>query len=263
MKMKIEPLGFNTPTAGITAFTTLRGLVDTANPYSEINLCDYTGDDPAHVSECHESLCRHLGITPDKLVMPRQTHTASVVTITHNFFSLTPQEQQALLNEKDAIVTTLSGVAIGINTADCVPIVLADPRLGIIAAAHAGWKGTAMRIAAATVAAMQALGSQPCDIFATIGASICQDCFEVGDEVVERFAEAGFSIDAITRRHAITGKAHISLQEANRMVLTDCGILPHNIATSGECTRCEPEKYFSARRIGIKSGRTFTGILKK
>jgi len=263
MKMKIEPLLFPRPLYGIEAFTTLRGNVDNTDPYSEYNLCHYTGDALSHMEVCCDSLCRILGIAPEHLIMPRQTHTASVVTINEDFFSLSKEAQQETLNEKDAIVTSLSGIAIGVNTADCVPIVLADAEKGIVAAVHAGWKGTIKRIASNTVSEMLRLGASPYHIQAAIGASICQDCFEVGDEVVEQFADAGFCFDEIAYRNSATGKAHISLQETNRLILLDCGIPSENIAISGNCTRCNPNKYFSARRLGINSGRTFTGIIRK
>lgn len=262
-KMKIENLNFDTPLTGIEAFTTLRGEVDASNPYSQVNLCNYTGDTPEHVDCCRRQLCQHLGIEPQRLIMPRQTHTADVAVVGENYLALTGAEREALLNEKDAIVTTLSGVAIGVNTADCVPIILADEVNGVIAAAHAGWKGTAHRIAAATVAAMVQQGADVANIHAAIGASICQDCFEVGDEVVQHFEECGFNVEQITRRNATTGKAHISLQQANALVLQQSGIAPNHIAFSGNCTRCHPERYFSARRLGIASGRTFTAILRR
>lgn len=263
MKTRIEPLPFTRHLNGIEAFTTLRGTVDADNPYSEINLCNYTGDSEAHVSECRLMLCRTLGIEPQMLVMPRQTHTASVITITEDFFRLTPAQQQAALSKKDAIVTNQLGVAIGVNTADCVPIVLACPTRHIIAAVHAGWKGTVKRIAEAAIDAMKALGANPSDIHAAIGASICHDCFEVGPEVVQQFADAAFPIAQITKVNATTGKHHINLQQANALVLMQCGIPADNIAFSHQCTRCQPLRYFSARRMGINSGRTFTGIIQR
>lgn len=261
--MRIETLNFNTPLTSIEAFTTLRGEVDASNPYSQVNLCHYTGDSVAHVEDCRLDLCRGLGIEPARLVMPRQTHTSNVAVVDEAYFALDEAEREVRLNEVDALVTTLCNVAIGINTADCVPIVLADEVNGVIGAAHAGWKGTASRIAAATVAAMVEQGADAAHIHAAIGASICQDCFEVGDEVVQHFLESGFDVKQITYRNAATGKAHISLQRANEMVLQQSGILPRHIALSGNCTRCHPERYFSARRLGIASGRTFTCILRR
>ena len=95
-----------------------------------------------------------------------------------------------------------------------------------------------------------------------MGASICEHCFEVGDEVLEAFVAQGFDANAISHRNSITGKAHIQLQEANRIVLLDAGLTPENVVWNGECSRCRPWRYFSARRLGIHSGRTFTGVLR-
>ena len=263
MKMRIETLNFDTPLNGIEAFTTLRGEVDASDPYSQVNLCSYTGDAAEHVEACRRGLCEHLHIGAQHLVMARQTHTAAVAVVDSRYFEMSAAEREALLNEKDAIVTTLSDVAIGVNTADCVPIVLADEVNGVIAVAHAGWKGTAHRIAAATVAAMVEQGADVRCLHAAIGASICQDCFEVGDEVVLHFAEWGFDVGQIMRRNASTGKAHISLQHANALVLQQSGMELSRIAISGNCTRCHPERYFSARRLGIASGRTFTAVIRR
>jgi YfiH family protein len=187
--------------------------------------------------------------------MPRQTHSQRVAIINDN--------NSSILNLEgfDALVTSLPGTVIGINTADCVPIVLVDPVARIIGAAHAGWKGTKMRIASSTVEAMIELGANANNIFAAFGPSICQQCFEVGDEVVAQFAEAGFNTGAITMRNHITGKAHIDLIRANCMALAESGINPSRIAPSQGCTRCNHQRYFSARRLGINSGRIFTGIM--
>lgn len=252
----VEPLDFARPIDGIEAFTTLRGDVSADDSYSAFNVCDYTGDTPAHIAECRQQLCASLGIEAPHLIMPRQSHTSNVATIT----SL---GEMPNLQNIDALVTNLTDVAIGVNTADCVPVVLADPAAGIIGVAHAGWKGTKMRIASRTVEAMCLLGALPERIMAAIGAAICQDCFEVGDEVVAQFAEAGFNVDAITKRSAATGKAHINLPEANRICLIQSGLRSENIALSHRCTRCNPERYFSARRLGINSGRTFTCLLRR
>ncbi len=260
----IEPIGFASLCHGIVAFSTLRDLhVDGGDSYARFNVCDYTGDAPAHIMACRSELCVALGIASGHLVMPRQTHSARVAIIDSDFMALNDDARSERLQGIDALVTPLPGVAVGVNTADCVPLLLRDVAAGIIAVAHAGWKGTVARIATRTVEAMQQLGAEPSRIEAAIGPSICPQCFEVGDEVVEQFAAAHFPVDAIVHRSAVTGKAHIDLWEANATALTEAGVPRELITLTHRCTRCNPERYFSARRLGIASGRTFTAIMRR
>ncbi len=246
---------------GILVVQTQRGQVKANNAYSQWNLCDYTGDDALRVLDARVQFCQQLGIDLDHLVMPRQTHSTNVKIIGQDFIDASIETQDEMLEGVDAIVTKLPGLCIGVNTADCVPIALADTKNSIIAIAHAGWRGTVARIAQKTVEAMCQLGANVTNIHATMGASICQECFEVGDEVAREFEQEGFDMSLIMKRNATTGKAHINLQEANRQVLIAAGLSPNNILLPKHCSRCEHDHYFSARRLGINSGRTFTGII--
>ena len=245
---------------GILVVQTQRGQVKANNAYSQWNLCDYTGDDALRVLDARVQFCQQLGIDLDHLVMPRQTHSTNVKIIGQDFIDASIETQDEMLEGVDAIVTKLPGLCIGVNTADCVPIALADTKNSIIAIAHAGWRGTVARIAQKTVEAMCQLGANAANIHATMGASICQECFEVGDEVAREFEKAGFDMSLIMKRNATTGKAHINLKEANRQVLIKAGLNSSSITLPKHCSRCEHNRYFSARRLGIHSGRTFTGI---
>lgn len=261
--IELLTLDFVTPVAGVEAFSTTRGEVEKGKPYSGVNLCDYVGDDALRVLDARLTLAMQLGLDLDDLVMPRQTHSCRVAVIDERFRALDIDQQEAALESVDALVTTLQGVVIGVNTADCVPIVLTDDEAGIIAVAHAGWRGTVGRIAEAVVREMCRLGAHSEHIQAAMGPSICQDCFEVGDEVVDAFSKARFDLGAIVKRNIATGKAHIDLRAANRDVLIAAGVPAGNIVVSQHCSRCEHERFFSARRLGIKSGRTFTGIYRE
>lgn len=260
--MELLTLEFVKPIDGVIAFSTTRGEVNGRNAYSSVNLCDYVGDDALRVLDARLTLAMQLGVDLDDLVMPRQTHSYRVAVIDEAFRTLDIDEQEAALDGVDALVTRLSGVVIGVNTADCVPIVLADAQAGVIAVAHAGWRGTVGRIATAAVEEMCRQGASADHIQAAMGPSICQECFEVGDEVVEAFGQAHFDLDAIVKRHPTTGKAHIHLRAANRDVLVAAGVPLGNIVVSQHCSRCEHGRFFSARRLGINSGRTFTGIYR-
>ena len=261
--MELEKLDFDCLVEGVEAFSTTRGAVVARNPYSGVNLCDYVGDDALRVLDSRIALAMQLGIDLEDLVMPRQTHSCRVDVIDERFRSLDIDKQESALDGVDALVTSLKGVVIGVNTADCVPIVLADEQAGVIAVAHAGWRGTVGRIAEAVVKEMCRQGARPDCIHAAMGPSICQDCFEVGDEVVQAFKKAHFDLDAIVQRNAATGKAHIDLRAANRAVLVAAGVPSDHIVLSQHCSRCEHDRFFSARRLGINSGRTFTAIYQR
>ena len=254
-------LQFARPVKGVEAFSTMRGDVDRRNAYSSVNLCDYVGDDALRVLDARLMLAMQLGVDLDDLVMPRQTHSCSVALIDDHSRAADIDRQEALLEGVDGLVTRLPGVVIGVNTADCVPIVLVDESAGVIAVAHAGWRGTVNLIARNVVLGMCQQGAQTDRIQVVMGPSICQDCFEVGDEVVEAFKQAHFDLDGIVKRNADTGKAHIDLRAANRDVLVAAGVPLDNIVLSQHCSRCEHERFFSARRLGINSGRTFTGVV--
>lgn len=256
-------MAFVRPVEGVAAFSTTRGEVDGRNPYSGVNLCDYVGDDALRVLDARIMLAMQLGVDLDAVVMPRQTHSCNVAVIDTHFMDNDIDQQEQALEGVDALVTTLPGVVIGVNTADCVPIVLADEATGVIAVAHAGWRGTVGRIARTVVEEMCRQGARADRIQASMGPSICQDCFEVGDEVVEAFKKARFDLDAIVTSDASTGKAHIDLRAANREVLVAAGVPAGNVVLSQHCSRCEHGRFFSARRLGIDSGRTFTGIYRK
>lgn len=258
--MELEKLDFVRSVEGVEAFSTTRGQVDGRNAYSGVNLCDYVGDDALRVLDARLTLAMQLGVDLDDLIMPRQTHSCRVAVIDEHFRTLDIDKQEAALEGIDALVTKLQGIVIGVNTADCVPLVLVDGQAGVIAVAHAGWRGTVGRIAKAVVEEMCRQGASADRIQAAMGPSICQECFEVGDEVVDAFKKARFNLDDMVVRNAATGKAHIDLRAANRAVLVAAGVPVGNIVKPQHCSRCEHDRFFSARRLGINSGRTFTGV---
>lgn len=252
------PLGTHFP--GVFDFTTLRGPHDENNPYSGLSMCVYTGDTTSHCNSCREAIAAEIDITPTSIIQPRQVHGSKIVFIDDNFVRLDRAGRLAAINETDGTITALRRIAIGVNTADCVPVLLySTGGTRLVAAVHAGWRGTLAGIAAKAVGAMKEAGGT--GIAAYIGVSICRGCFEVGNEVAEAFASAGMD-DGIIFRNTATGKAHIDLQAANRLQLTRCGLPAEMIFTDGTCSKHDTSgNYFSARRMGVNSGRTFTGIM--
>lgn len=237
--MTVEPLLFP---AGITAFSTLRGCGDKDAPYEGFNACSYTGDDATHVAGCRSELSVPY-------VMPRQTHSLNVALVDG------PCEPENV----DAIVTSRRGLALCVNTADCVPLVMADAAAGVIAAVHSGWRGTAGRIASLALREMVRLGALPERVSAAMGPCICPECFEVGDDVADRFRQAGLGRAVIDRRP----KPYIDLPEAVALTLVEAGVRRESIAAPCGCSRCRPDRWFSARRLGVASGRTLTVIYRQ
>lgn len=249
----------------ITAFSTQRAGGVSVGTYASFNANHYCGDDPAHVTQNRTRLCRALGITSSQLVLPHQTHSTHVLDINPAFLQASAEEQTQLLEDIDAVITQQEQLCICVSTADCIPVLLQDPVRKVVAAIHAGWRGTCARIVEHTIQVMQATyGCNPSDLKAVIGPGISLDSFEIGDEVYQAFQEGGFPMDAIAKRYpAATGtKWHIDLWECNRLQLLGMGVCESQIEVSGICTYKEHEQYFSARRLGIKSGRILTGIMQ-
>ena len=241
------------------AFTTTRQGGVGKGTYSEFNITHYCGDDPEAVRQNRRMLCQLLGIEDTHLILPRQTHQTNIRRVDEGFINLTEDERRIALEGMDAVVTNLSGVCIGVSTADCIPVLIYDPVRHVACAVHAGWRGTVARIVEKAIATMTAhYGSHPQDMVAQIGPGISLDNFEVGDEVYEAFLEAGFDMSSISHHEE---KWHIDLPQCNRLQLLSCGVPDDAIFLSPLCTYQHPDTLFSARRLGIHSGRLFTGIV--
>ena len=241
--------------------TTRQGGTSVGN-YASFNLSPFSGDDLRAVLNNQSKLAEWLGIDADKIILPFQTHGTEVREISDRFFELADEEKRDYLNGVDAIFTRIPKVCIGVSTADCVPILFYDPTTQVVAAAHAGWRGTCGRIAEKTINALaETYSCHPSDILVTIGPSISAKVYEVGQEVVDNFEDAGFDIPEIVE---IRNKSiYLDLWKANEQSLLKAGVAAENIEVAGICTFTEHERFFSARRLGIKSGRLLSGIMLK
>jgi len=245
----------------VVAFSTTRYGGFSTGAYGEFNINRYCGDDVESIRKNRALLCQQLGISDDRLIMPHQVHLAQSVRIDEAFLTLSEEDRQTRLEGIDAVMTHLTDVCIGVSTADCIPLLIYDSRHHAVAAIHAGWRGTVQRIAQQTIADMTAAyGSQPADLCVQIGPGISLDCFEVGDEVYDAFAQAGFDMPSISRREA---KWHVDLPECNRLQLIAAGVPEARISVADICTVKQSDTFFSARRLGIQSGRIFSGIIYK
>ena len=257
----IELLQFDSfPQEALNHFsTTIHGGIS-QDAYSSFNLSFYSGDKIGNILTNRMRLSNALNVSIEKLFIPYQTHEDKILVIDKDFLSLPNEEQVTELNGIDALITNEKNVCIGITTADCVPLLIFDPHKKVLAAIHAGWKGTALKIGAKTAKQMiEQFGCNPKDLLVGIAPSISPQIFEVGDEVGEAFEKAGFDLSAISFRNPQTGKLHIDLWQANKLPLLDVGILSGNIEIASICTFSNPDRFFSARRQTIHSGRMVTG----
>ncbi|HEX4170629.1 MAG TPA: peptidoglycan editing factor PgeF [Bryobacteraceae bacterium] len=186
----------------------------------------------------HEFGARQANPTP--AVTLRQIHSARVREAESGIDRL----------EGDGLVTDQVGLSIGIRTADCLPILLLDPRSRAVGAVHAGWRGSAGQIIVHAIDQLQArYGARPAEIQAAIGPCIRACCYEVGADVAERF-----------RRWLPGLHSHLDLVEANKMQMIEAGVSPQNIFDSGLCTFCHPDQLFSYRREPTNPGRQISAI---
>ena len=256
---------------GVKAFSSTRHGGYSKGCYGEFNINHYCGDSEEAIRQNRALLCQMLGIEDDCLLMPHQVHQTEIVAVDETFLRLSAVERKARLEGVDALMTDVANVCIGVSTADCIPVLLFDKVHHAACAIHAGWRGTVKRIVEKAVETMTVVyGSRSADIMAQIGPGIHLESFEVGDEVYEAFANEGFVMETISKRYpksdftansSMTQKWHIDLPECNRQQLLASGVPQSQIEVSPVDTYVQSDTYFSARRLGISSGRIFTGIL--
>ena len=252
---------------GVLAFSTTRkGGVSEGN-YGELNINEYCGDDLAHIAMNRKLLADKIGIAEDHIVMVHQVHGVEVKKVGSELVSLSDSARKEALEGFDALMTDERGICIGVSTADCIPVLLYDEEHHAVAAIHAGWRGTVACIVCKTVQEMaEAYQTNPRKLKAIVGPGISLENFEVGDEVYEAFLQAVFPMEKIAEQRPSTSqplKWHINLPLCNQLTLQKAGVEEKNIFQSGICTYDQSEEYFSARKLGIQSGRIFTGILLK
>ena len=235
-------------------FSTRKGGVSTGI-FSSMNLNFKRGDDPDAVLENYRRMAAALNMRVEDMVLSDQTHTTNVCVITEEDRGkgiLKPQDY----SDVDGMITNVPGIVLVTSYADCVPLYFVDPVRKAIGLSHSGWKGTVGHIGQKTVWKMhEVYGSEPKDIVAAIGPSICQSCYEVSDDVAEAF-RANFTAyeaaDILLDKG--NGKYQLDLWKANWYVLTDAGILPEHLSVTDLCTACHPELLWSHRKTNGQRG---------
>lgn len=267
--MKRPELTYYDLAEGVTAFSTTRHGGMSQGNYAEMNINPFCGDDEVLIDMNLSLLAKELKVDDMHIFLPQQCHETNCYWIDESFMRLPRVTQHRQLAGIDALVTRLTDVCIGVSTADCIPILLFDTRQRISAVVHAGWRGTQKRIVKKVIAGMtMEFGTRVSDLVAQIGPGISLRNFEVGNEVYDLFADAGFDMDSISRRmpppdgpEGAPLKWHIDLPQCNELQLLESGLDNGHINRSDICTYDCVDDYFSARRLGIDCGRIYTGLV--
>jgi len=221
--------------------------------WESLNLGVGRGDDPDRVRENYRRFFAAAGVEPGKLAVTNQVHGAAVRTVTTADVKADPCGKPPY--EADGLMTDLPGVALVVYSADCIPILFYDPVRRVVAAVHAGWRGTAAGIATAAVQRMEAVyGCGRGDILAAIGPGIGPDCFETHEDVPNAMTAALSTAVLQHIRIKENGKFAVDLKRINAMRLEQAGLDPAHIAVSDICTACHPDKFWSHRSLGTSRG---------
>jgi polyphenol oxidase len=216
--------------------------------YASLNGGVGSRDAPARVAENRARMALALGVAQDRLLTAYQIHSPDVVTIDRPW---APEQRP----RADAIVTATAGLAIGVSTADCGPVLLADAEAGVIGAAHAGWRGAATGVLEATIAAMERCGAQRARVVAALGPMIRQPNYEVGPEFVTRFNADDGANERFFQPAARPGHALFDLPGYIAARLAAAGI--RRVEDLGHCTYADSTRFFSFRRATHRSERDY------
>lgn len=214
-----------------------------------MNISTTRGDDPEAVNENRRRLAAAIGVEERKMVYTNQTHTTNVAVVDETNYGKT-------MPETDGMITNVPGLCLVTFYADCVPLYFVDPVKRVIGLSHSGWRGTVHKMAIATVRTMrETFGCDPADIRSVVGPSICQECYEVSEDVIDEF-RANYKKtdwDSLFYRKE-NGKYQLDLWRANEINLLDAGVKAAHMAVTNVCTCCNHELLFSHRYTKGKRG---------
>ena len=248
-------------------FTTRLGGASHGDQKS-LNLSFNQGNEPEAVRENYRRVAKALGVSDSDIDCSMQTHTTNVEKVGKEQAGRGVTKPLDIV-DVDGMVTNEPGVVLATFYADCVPLYFVDPVKKCIGLSHSGWRGTVGRIGEKTIKKMTAeYGTNPSDVIAAIGPSICQSCYEVSTDVAEQFIkEFGKSehLEDISKLCYKTDSEHyqLNLWEANKIVFLEAGVKPENIEIANLCTCCNSENLFSHRASHGKRGNlgAFLGII--
>lgn len=235
------------------AFSTKLGGVS-GGCFGKMNLSFKVGDKKPDVLENYKIFCDGIGISSEHIVLSQQTHTANVRIVGKNDIGKGIYRDSDF-TDVDGLITAEPGVALVTHSADCCLLAFFDPEKNVIAASHAGWRGTVAEIGKVTVKKMQEkFGCNPANIIAAVAPSICKKCYEVDSPLFDAFSKIDYlDLDTIFFKKE-NGKFLLDLWEANRQILINAGLKNENIEITDICTNCNPQFLHSHRATGGKRG---------
>ncbi len=245
-------------------FSTRMGGVSKGH-LAELNLSFTRGDDPERVRENFTRIGNAMGFDTGSLVFSQQTHTTNVRVATEEDRG-SGFTKPLRYTDVDGLITNVPGLMLATFYADCVPLFFVDPVHRAVGLSHSGWKGTVGRMGKATVERMtEIFGTRPEEVLAAVGPSICQDCYEVSEDVASAFRkEFRDQADERLLYQKENGRYQLNLWRANEIVLLEAGVRPEHLAITNVCTCCNPELMFSHRASQGRRGNlgAFLGLLK-
>lgn len=234
-------------------FTTRYGGVS-EGMFSKLNLSFTRGDVKESVEENYRRIAEAMGVPYEKIVCSDQTHTTNVRVVTQADAGtgiIRPKDY----TDVDGLITNVPEITLATFYADCVPLYFVDPVHHAIGLSHSGWRGTVARMGKCTLEAMRReYGTKAADVYCAIGPSICQDCYEVSEDVAVQFEEAFSGHESEILLNKGNGKYQLDLWKANEIVLLEAGVKPEHLAVTDVCTCCNPELLFSHRASHGKRG---------
>lgn len=223
--------------------------------YSTMNLSFSRGDKEEAVRENYRRIAKALDVPEDSFVLSHQTHTTNVVKVTKADYG-NGLTRPLSYQDVDGLITNEPEICLTTFYADCVPLYFVDPVKKAIGLSHSGWRGTVGKMGKCTIEKMQKeFGCDPKDMIVAVGPSICQDCYEVSEDVIEEFQAAFEEKDwnqLFYKRS--NGKYQLNLWKANELIFLEAGIPRTQIAITNLCTCCNPEVLFSHRASHGKRG---------
>ena len=239
----------------INGFSTRIGGVS-EGPYASMNLSfSREPDNKEGVLENYKRMAKALGVKEDSFVLSYQEHSTNVRVVDKSDMGKGVSVERDYRNI-DGLITNERGITLGAFFADCIPLYFYDSKKQVIGLAHSGWRGTCKKMGAVMIDEMaKNFGTGAKDVIACIGPGICQDCYQVSEDVYEELSK-NFKREDIESIFREDGKDHfrLSLWKANETVLKEAGVLPENIFISNICTACNPDLLYSHRIMGDVRG---------